>query len=317
MKPTISVIICTHNPRSNYINRVLEALKSQTFPLEKWELLLIDNASHKLLSSEIDLSWHPNARHIREEKIGLTNARLRGFQEANAEIFVFADDDNVLDPDYLQNVVDILQQYLDLGAIGGKSIPEFEVTPEPWFSEVNVSLGCRDLGDEIQIDFWNKTSTEITPETRQYPKFSPIGSGLVLRREAAEKYTQYVTNNRHRLALGRTGKQLTSGEDNDIILTLLEAGWAIGYFPQLKLTHLISATRLTKNYLARLNRALLRSWVQVLDIHGIRPWKKIPQWTVFPRKFRAFFNYKPWTNPVSYIRWQGACGLFEGRAKLL
>ncbi len=316
MNKKLSVIICTYNPRIDYISQVIKSLQSQTLPIQDWELLLIDNASDKLLSSEIDLSWHPSARHIREEKLGLTNARLRGFREAIGDIFVFADDDNILDSDYLKNVVEILQKYLDLGAIGGKSIPKFEVTPEPWFSEVNISLGCRDFGDKIQIDFWNQTSTGITQETRQYPKCAPIGSGLVLRREAAEKYTQYVTGNSLRLALGRTGKQLTSGEDNDIILTLLEAGWGVGYFPQLKLTHLIPAGRLTKDYLACLNRGISCSWVQVLDMHEIRPWSKIPRWTVFPRKVRAFFNYKPWKDQVSYIRWQGACGMFEGRAKL-
>lgn len=317
MKPILSTIICTHNPRSHYITRVLEALKSQTLPPDQWELLLIDNGSNTPLSSEIDLSWHPLGRHIREEKIGLTNARLRGFKEAIADIFVFADDDNVLESDYLKNVVDIFQKYPNLGSIGGKSIPEFEVAPKPWFSQANISLGCRDFGDKIQIDFWDKTSTEVSQETRQYPKCAPIGSGLVLRRQAAEKYTHYVTGNSLRLALGRTGNQLTSGEDNDIILTLLEAGWGVGYFPQLKLTHLIPAGRLTKDYLARLNRGISCSWVQVLDLHEIRPWSKIPRWTVFPRKVRAFFNYQPWKDPVSYIRWQGACGIFEGRAKLL
>ena len=38
-----SVIICTHNPRSDYLRRVLDALKAQTLLREQWELLLIDN----------------------------------------------------------------------------------------------------------------------------------------------------------------------------------------------------------------------------------------------------------------------------------
>ncbi|WP_413167512.1 glycosyltransferase family A protein [Capilliphycus salinus ALCB114379] len=121
MNPIISVIICTHNPRPDYISRVLEALKYQTLPIEQWELLLVDNASHQLLSSEIDLSWHPNARHVREEKLGLTTARLRGFKEALTELFVFADDDNVLSPDYLKNVLDIFTNYPKLGAWGGQN----------------------------------------------------------------------------------------------------------------------------------------------------------------------------------------------------
>lgn len=316
MAQAISVIICTHNPRRQYIDRTLKALKSQTLSMEQWELLLIDNASNKNLALEIDLSWHPFSRYVREEKLGLTHARLRGFREATAEIFVFADDDNVLDTDYLKNTVEILQRNPRLGAIGGKSLPEFEIAPEPWFIQTGPGLGLRDLGDKVQVCYWAEASTEATELPRQYPKFAPIGAGLVLRRQAGEIYAERMAGNSTRLALGRTGKQLISGEDNDIVLTILEAGWGVGYFPQLQLTHLISARRLTKDYLAQLNRASTRSWVQVLDVHGIRPWQKIPRWTVLPRKVRAFFRYQPWRSPVAYVRWQGACGMFEGRSEL-
>lgn len=316
MTSIISVIICTHNPRDHYLKRVLEALRLQTLSKQQWELLLIDNASDKLLSEEIDLSWHPGARHVREEQLGLTAARLRGFREAKNEILVFVDDDNILDPDYLKNAAEIFQANLNLGAIGGKSLPEFEVKPEPWFAETNSPLGIRDLGDKIQVCFWETKSIKIDSCAKYYPEFAPIGAGLVIRKQAAEIYAKRITGNSVRLELGRTGKKLTSGEDNDIVLTLLEAGWGVGYFPLLKLTHLIPASRLTKDYLARLNRASSHSWIQVLDVHGIQLWQKIPRWTVLPRKIKAFFYYQPWKNPASYIRWQGACGMFEGQADI-
>ena len=172
-------------------------------------------------------------------------------------------------------------------------------------------MGLRDLGNEVKVAYWERETS------RNYPVFAPIGAGLVIRKSAAEIYARKITNNNARLALGRTGKQLTSGEDNDIVLTLLDAGYGVGYFPQLELTHLIPAGRLTQEYLARLNRASSRSWVQVLDVHGIRLWKKIPRWTLFLRQIKAFFRYQPWTSPVAYIGWQGACGKLEGQADLL
>ena len=81
MELKLSVIICTHNPRLDYLNKVLAALKAQTFPLENWELILIDNQSERPISSEIDLSWHPYARHIREARLGKTPALLCGIKE--------------------------------------------------------------------------------------------------------------------------------------------------------------------------------------------------------------------------------------------
>jgi glycosyltransferase involved in cell wall biosynthesis len=95
MQYLLSVIICAHNPRKEYIKRVVHALQQQSLETGSWELLLIDNASDRPLSAEIDLSWHSHARHVREEQLGLTPARLRGIKEAIAPVIVFVDDDNI------------------------------------------------------------------------------------------------------------------------------------------------------------------------------------------------------------------------------
>ncbi len=97
----LSVLICAHNPRMDYLARVLQALKEQDLPYSEWELLLIDNASSVPLAGSCDLSWHPHARCIVETEVGLTPARLRGIKESKGELLVFVDDDNVLAPDYL------------------------------------------------------------------------------------------------------------------------------------------------------------------------------------------------------------------------
>ena len=126
-----SVIICTHNPRLHYLCRVLEALRNQTLPLERWELLLIDNASREPLTSKTsDMSWHPHARHIREDQLGLSSARLRGMREATSDLLVFVDDDNVLELNYLSEVIRIKRDWPLLGVWGsGATVPEFEVEP--------------------------------------------------------------------------------------------------------------------------------------------------------------------------------------------
>lgn len=315
MNKSITVIICTHNPRRDYLSRVLNALKLQTLPMSEWELILIDNASKAILSSEIDLRWHSNARHVREETLGLTPARIRGINEASNEVLVFVDDDNVLDPNYLINSVNLLQDNPNIGAIGGKSLPEFEVNPKPWFYTIDLGLGCRDLGNETYIGSWKIIINKSGVSIKNYPKFAPIGSGMVLRKKAGNIYYQKIINSSS-LVLDRTGEKLTSGGDNDIIMTLLDAGWEVGYFPQLTLQHLIPKTRLTKKYLAQLKKSINTSWIKVLDIHGIRPWGKIPQWSVLPRKIKAYLTFQAWKDEASYILWQGACGIFEGQAEL-
>jgi glycosyltransferase involved in cell wall biosynthesis len=309
MKPLISVIIPTHNPNPIRLARTLEGLRSQSLEYDHWQLVVIDNASTNLEAFSIcDLSWHPQAQIVREEQIGLTRARIAGIQATQGKFLVFVDDDNVLGANYLKDTLEIFHKYPALGAIGGKSLPEFETEPEAWVKPFWGCLALRDLGETEQICLYDLKAGE----QKHYPVFAPIGAGMALQRPAAESYVQTILNNPLRLSLDRTGQSLQSGGDCDINLTLLNAGWGVGYFPHLHLTHLISANRLTKAYLARLNRSIACSWVQVLDAHQIRPWQKIPRWTVLPRQLKAWLNYQPWKSPINYIQWQGACGLYEG-----
>src|ERR1700742_1990618 len=91
-----SLIICSHNPRSDYFKRVLSALEEQSLSKDCWELILVDNRSLAPLALDWDLSWHPHARHIVETELGLAAARRRGIREALSDLLIFVDDDNVL-----------------------------------------------------------------------------------------------------------------------------------------------------------------------------------------------------------------------------
>ena len=305
--PELSVIICTYNPKIKVLQRVLDALGKQTLRREAWELVIIDNNS----SDNIASALATEEAIIREERPGLANARIRGLQETSGEIIVFVDDDNVLREDYLEKALQYMQIYSPVGAIGGKAIAEYEKAPPAWFDDLNISLGCRDLGDQIKTTaFHQEGATPV--RVSEYPAFSPIGTGLVIRRTAMQAYWEAVEHDNKRRAFGRTGKALISGEDNDIILTLLNHGWEVGYFPELYVTHLIGADRVQPSYLARMNYASSKSWVQVLALHGITIWPSIPAWSVLPRKVKAYFSLRAWRSSLNYIRWRGACGSFEG-----
>ena len=89
---------------------MLAALRGQTLPAEQWEFLLVDNASEHPRPEIWDNSWHSSVRHIRENELGLTAARLRGIRESRGELLVFADDDNVLAPDFLVQATAISAQ---------------------------------------------------------------------------------------------------------------------------------------------------------------------------------------------------------------
>jgi glycosyltransferase involved in cell wall biosynthesis len=249
-------------------------------------------------------------RVIREDKLGLTHARLRAIAEANGDLLVWCDDDNLLSPDYLENAIEAFRKYPRLGIAGGKSIPEYLEPPQEWYRPDLAPLGCRDHGDLEEIMSW------MGGGERFYPSHAPIGAGMVTRQSAIKVWADLVAGDRRRTALGRTGASLTSGEDNDINLVALGAGWDLGYLPQLSLAHVIPPGRLTLQYQKRIARASFRDFVKVLDIHSIRPWSPIPRWSIPLRSAKAWLTFRVWRGPVQQIGWQSAIGQFEGRAAL-
>jgi glycosyltransferase involved in cell wall biosynthesis len=314
MKPVLTAVICTHNPRLDYFVETLASLREQE-PLagqQTWELLIIDNASETRLDAQLDLSWHPASRVVREEKLGLTHARLRSFREARGEILVYIDDDNVLDPTYLRLTLAAFEAEPQLGAIGGKSIPRWETAPPDWFDELGISLACRDLGDERIDAEWERASKD----ERVYPNCAPIGAGMGVRRSAYAAYVEGASSDPIRTALGRRGTDLSSGEDNDMILSILTQGWRVAYLPELRLEHLIPSRRLSASYLERYAESSSRTWVEVLAVHGIRIWTPVPRWSLPLRKARAWARMRAWRGPANRIRWRAACGTFDGRASL-
>lgn len=308
----ISVVICTHNPVPEILSETLAALAAQRGLGALFELILIDNLSTKPFDHLVAAQPGLNGRIVREDKLGLTQARLRGLKESTGDIIMMVDDDNVLDPDYVATVAAILAADPLLGAIGGKSIPRFAATPPAWFTIEEFSLGCRDLGDQELRATWRG----LAPGERSYPAGAPIGGGMAIRRAAFEAYAAALGDDSSRSALDRRGQSLSSGGDNDMVLCTLAAGFDVGYFPRLKLTHLIPAGRLQPDYLARYQHDSTKTWVEVLDLHGLSPWTPIAPWSVPLRKARAWLRMRAWASDLHRIRWRGACGVFDGRAAI-
>jgi glycosyltransferase involved in cell wall biosynthesis len=273
MNIDISVVICSHNPQHAYLDRVLTALKSQSLPLTEWELLLVDNASEPPLAQAIDLSWHPNARHILEKKLGVVHARFRGLKESVGAISIFVDDDNVLDQDYLRLALEVGKNYPILGVWGGQACPEFDGgAPEEWTRSAWPMLAI----SEFDQDVWSNLEQSET---------MPVGAGMCIRKPVAQKYINLVQEDPRRLALGRRGALLISCEDFDIALCALDIGLGMGKFARLKLTHILPLRRLTEEYLLNLVKGIVYSRSIMNFLRG-KPQKQL-SWRT---KTRYFIN---------------------------
>lgn len=252
MTPELSVIVCTHNPREASLAATLAALRSQTLATGLWELVVIDNASTDPLASRLDLAWHPQARILREDRLGLTPARLRGIDEARGALLVFVDDDNVLDDDFLAVARDIARDRPWLGAWSGQCRGGFENEPPDWSRRYWGNLAVREFDEDV----WSNLP--------RLPETMPCGAGLCIRRAAAQHYLALHRDGRRGLQLDRTGDQLLSGGDNDLAACACAVGLGVGLVSALRLTHLIAPGRFTVDYHARLAEGIHYSAV-VLD----------------------------------------------------
>jgi glycosyltransferase involved in cell wall biosynthesis len=253
---SLSVIICTNNPRLDYISRVLEALRAQSLSSSEWELVLVDNASRIPLEGSCDLSWHPQARCIVETELGASHARWRAVRETRTDIRVFVDDDNLLSPDYLETAVRLLETHPWLGAIGGQIFPEYEVSPPEWLTRYERVLAIR----RFKKMRWSNAADDWQSQ--------PWGAGMVLRKSVCEVYDRNMSKSSERRALGRKGSVLGSAEDIDLILGCLDVGLGFGTFPELVVTHLIPERRMTEASVASITRAMVTSNLLLSHLRG-------------------------------------------------
>jgi glycosyltransferase involved in cell wall biosynthesis len=245
----LSVVICTHNPRPDFLGRTLAALHAQDCPLAAWELLLVDNASREPLAARWDLSWHPGARHLREEELGVAAARRRGMRAARSDLILFVDDDNLLAPDYLSRGLALGAQHPDVGVWGGQLLPDFEAEPAAWTRRWWSYLAIRPLGHDL-----------VAAHPRDYEAIPPT-AGEFIRRPVWEAYLRLVAADPRHLVLGLRGSRRISGQDTDIALCAFDVGLKPARFAGLRLTHLMPAARLQEDALLNLVESISFSTV--------------------------------------------------------
>lgn len=237
---TLSVIICTFNPRREYLERTLGALRAQTMPASEWELIVVDNNSQPPLASWLDLSAFPGARLIQESAQGFTPALIRALPEVRSPLCVLVHDDNVLAPDYLAHACRIDREWPQLGAWGGHYEAEYEEQPAPHLAPFIAYLAV----NPITRDRWSNALYDYGA--------TPCGAGMVVRTPVLQRWIALTQNDEQRRSLGRHTDKLTSCEDFDIAFTAIDAGFGTGVFTCLKIRHLIPRNRVQPDYLRRL-----------------------------------------------------------------
>jgi glycosyltransferase involved in cell wall biosynthesis len=245
----VSVVVCSHNGVKR-LPPTLTHLRSQIVPPEiDWEVVFVDNASTDGTAELAGQFWIKKdlapLRVVREPRLGVRNARERGLKEARYEIIGFVDDDVWVSEQWVATVSEIMSTTPRLGAVGSLIHPEFEVAPPGWwkgFEEAFFGI-LRDVPS-------------------QPPRYLNTG-GTAIRRSA---WQELIYSGFRSRMIGRKGRNLSCGEDNELTFALSRLGWILKIDPRLSVSHFIGRERVTWPYMRRMVRSHATSWV-LLDAY--------------------------------------------------
>lgn len=135
--PWLSVVICTRD-RPDSVRTTLGSILACRYPANRYEVVVVDNAGgeHSLIEPlEAEFEGEVRVRVVREPEPGLSHARNRGLAAATGEIVVFADDDVLVDRDWLLRLGAAFEAGEQVGAASGLTLPDVLATPTQRWTE--------------------------------------------------------------------------------------------------------------------------------------------------------------------------------------
>ena len=232
----LSLIIPTHN-RSERLIAALESVIRQDLPAADWECVVVSNNSTDDTVARFGdfAARYPglNLRLVTEDGPGVSYARNRGIAETSAPLLVFIDDDERINPGFLRAYADFFDAHPDAAVAGVRTRAEYETRRPAWpskYTEMPIA-NPMDFGDAV----------------RPFPAGRvPGGGNMAFRRSAALRYGGFDPS------LGRVGRMLIGGEENDFFERLMRGGETCWYVPGAVMWHIIPPEKLTESYFRRL-----------------------------------------------------------------
>jgi hypothetical protein len=259
----------------------LEHLARQSADPRLWEVVVVDNAStdstaQTALELWKELGEPAPLKVVREDKPGLSHARMRGVAEARYETIGFVDDDNWLQHDWVRLAACTMADNLEIGLLGSGNIePVFEHPVPEWISGFAPMLACGSaLGDTLMT---------------LAPGGAVAGAGMVTRKCVFEgmqqRYGKFLSSD-------RKGASTSSGGDIEFAYVASILGWKIAKEPALRMQHFIPGARTREAYLAKLIRSIGEA------ANGLDPLRRVARFSTTSRPSRALL--------LSY--WRLLCG---------
>jgi glycosyltransferase involved in cell wall biosynthesis len=105
--PTVSVIVAARN-QEKYIGRCIRSILNQTYPREKYEVIVVNDASEDRTGYALEL-FEKDIRVLENhERLGLPGSLNKGIRNAHGQYIVRLDGDDYVNSEY----INLLEKYL-------------------------------------------------------------------------------------------------------------------------------------------------------------------------------------------------------------
>lgn len=165
-KASVSVVIATYN-RATSLRRTLDSLAQQMYPMDQFEVILVDDGSTDNTSAVSQERFPFALRYIYQINQGEHIARNLGAQHSLGEILAFLDDDIVVVPEYISSLVQEHKLYDRIVVLG--TLRSYPVTGGSLFRRLyGLSDTAEEESEEGYTSFVNCTSGVLSIKLHHY-----------------------------------------------------------------------------------------------------------------------------------------------------
>ncbi|MFD1736788.1 glycosyltransferase family 2 protein [Bacillus salitolerans] len=233
----LTVVIPTRN-RVDFIKKLLGSITRQTLSNEVFEVIVVDNGSTDNTKEVVNIykDAFPNYSYIYDDNPGLHIGRNIGMQQSKGENIVFADDDIVPYPRWLETIVEIFDNKPEVALVGGNNIPVYEEECPDWIKMLwEESPYGKYCGTFSLID--------LGTEEKYIPSNLIFGCNYAIRKEVLKDIGGFNPD-------GMPEKLIMYRGDGESYVSrrVTELGYEAYFHPDASVKHFVSKERMSINY---------------------------------------------------------------------
>ena len=227
----VTILICTYNRAAELAEALIPTLTQETDGRFTYEVLVVDNNSTDDTQQVVERlvgEGHSNLRYLFEGRQGRCYALMLGVAEARGRVYALADDDVIVERDWLRTIYDAFCAHPDISFVGGKVLPLWAAPPPKWLTSRHWSaIALSDYGNQELLVDRNKQLCLLAGSFR----------------------TDFVRAvGGYRGGLGVSKDAIGGTEDVDLFARLYRGGHKGLYLPNLAIFHKVGENRTTKAY---------------------------------------------------------------------